>query len=524
MRSLLYLTGTTLKNRVLELKKKPSRLILYLFVIAMLGFVIFTSNEVSEPNPIDFSYLTGIFFVFLVFFLYTGALKGLDGGGSVFRMDDVNLLFVSPLSPRLILAYGLLKQAGLSLLIGIFIPFQATTLKTLFNVGTGGVFVLFFVYAASALISELVAMVLYSVAGDSARRKTIIKAVLFALPLPLLAEGILLSVRGTPLLDVASALCRSPFRRFFPIAGWLSEFAEAALLGDTLTAVLFLSLTLVFVGILIAIFAFSKADYYEDVLVATEATHRRQEAAKEGNTDAAANRKVKVGRSEELRGSGASALFFKHIRERFRESRIPLVDKGTVTLLALSVFFSIMLRDFFTVDYLLYFSLYMQVFFIGTSRGLRDLYHHQIFLIPDSPFRKLFYLGLEFFLKTLLDGTIVFVVVGVLLKASLLSIVMCILVRTLFTVFLYAFNMFSMRVFHGSINTGILMLLYFLAVLVITAPGIVLMILAAIFYTGPFAVYVPNLILCVWEVLVAALFLYLSRGVLDECDMAEAKR
>ena len=56
------------------------------------------------------------YFAILAFLCVLTVWSGLKSGATFFKMSDVNLLFVSPVSPKTILAYGLIKQMGASAL------------------------------------------------------------------------------------------------------------------------------------------------------------------------------------------------------------------------------------------------------------------------------------------------------------------------------------------------------------------------------------------------------------------------
>ena len=62
---------------------------------------------------------------------------GFKNGASMFTLSDVNLLFPAPIRPRAVLYYGLFRQLGASLLLGLFLLFQYGWLHSLYGVGVG---------------------------------------------------------------------------------------------------------------------------------------------------------------------------------------------------------------------------------------------------------------------------------------------------------------------------------------------------------------------------------------------------
>ncbi|MDD4346916.1 MAG: putative ABC exporter domain-containing protein, partial [Desulfitobacteriaceae bacterium] len=137
MNSLVFLLVKSAKNTLLELRRKPAKLVLWVLVIAGIGgaflFSLFTPQSAAGSH--DLVWLRGILFLFILFFVVVAIQKGLASGDAIFDMNDVNLLFVSPVSPRLILMYGLVRMAKMAFLAGFFILFQSSSLSQGFGVG-----------------------------------------------------------------------------------------------------------------------------------------------------------------------------------------------------------------------------------------------------------------------------------------------------------------------------------------------------------------------------------------------------
>lgn len=100
MNGILYLWITTFKNQIKDLKRHPGRLISYLvfiglMVMVMVSSVMQGSNEIaSSVRPID--ELGAIIFAIFMFFFVNQIFQGISAGTTLFKMSDVNLLFVSP--------------------------------------------------------------------------------------------------------------------------------------------------------------------------------------------------------------------------------------------------------------------------------------------------------------------------------------------------------------------------------------------------------------------------------------------
>lgn len=120
MSSIAFILRKSLKNNILELLRHPGKLVAYLFVAACLLVsalsMVFSPQE-ELPEFLDLRILQGIYFALLMFIVMINLIKGVDSGSTFFSMGDVNMLFISPISPKKILVYGLMKQMGMTVLV-----------------------------------------------------------------------------------------------------------------------------------------------------------------------------------------------------------------------------------------------------------------------------------------------------------------------------------------------------------------------------------------------------------------------
>jgi hypothetical protein len=93
----------------------------------------------------------------------------------------------------------------------------------------------------------------------------------------------------------------------------------------------------------------------------------------------------------------------------------------------------------------------------------------------------------------------------------------------MFSFMLIAMNFVSIRFTGGSINAGLLVVLFMLCVFVIMLPGIIAAIFAGAMFPA-FGLYLPIAVLAAWEMAVALVCFYFSRAVLHNCDMVAARQ
>ena len=218
--------------------------------------------------------------------------------------------------------------------------------------------------------------------------------------------------------------------------------------------------------------------------------------------------------------AGAAAIFGKHIRESFRENRF-----GFLTLpSALIALGGVVLAAVFGDISILLFSLpWAQIFLIGTGRGLKETYSHYIYMIPESSFKKIIWSNMEIVARTLIENVLMFGIAGAILQANILYILVCIVVYTLFSYLLLGVNYALMRFTGADVSSGMLVTIYYFAVMLAMAPGVVFAGIAGIAVGGEAAFLLGLLILSAWELFAGTVGFSLSKGVLHDCDMAMMK-
>jgi hypothetical protein len=265
---------------------------------------------------------------------------------------------------------------------------------------------------------------------------------------------------------------------------------------------------------------FTNPDYYEDVLVATQTTFEKTRAMAEGGVYASENfsGKIKVARTG-ISGAGAAALLGKHLREDFRQSKLGLLNTVSLVIVGGALLATFFIRDLAIIAQIM---MWVQVMLIGTGRGLKELYSHYIYLIPESSFSKIVWSNLEITLRTLLESLLIFGVGGLIIQADPAIALICIAVYTIYSFLLLATNYLILRFTGANISSGILLAIYFVIVIIFMLPGIALG-FAAMSVLADASGISFGVTLAAWELLVGAVCFLLSKSVLDNCDMPTIK-
>ena len=518
MKALFYIIYKSLVNTLKELIKKPGKLVLYLLVVAIIvGLILLTVFTATETPAVASVFgLTGFIFAFITLFVVMGVVKGVSNGDVIFEMNDVNLLFVSPVSPQKILFYGILRLAKLSFFACFFVLFQSAIFSD-FGLGFRYVLLTMGIFVVTMVVLSMVSLVIYSMTNGNNGRKRLVKIICFFVFAPLLCYFVLSFFNSQDIWQALEQVIYSPFMRFIPLAGWTAASLTGFFAGDMLTGFLFLGLIVLLGLVLVAYIILSKLDYYEDTLVATETAFEKKRAIQEGDLNAAttSTAKVKVSRTG-VSGFGSSALFYRHMRESFRESPLGFISIPHIIGIVAGILFAFFMRDLVNTMQIL---MWMQVFVIGTGKGLKETYVHYIYMIPESSFKKIIWSNMEVMLLTLVESVLIFGIGGILIGAPVLLILACIVTFTLFAFLLLGTNYVFMRFTGANVSKGLLITIYYLALIIVMLPGVIPALVVGFSIGGVTGALIGLSILAVWEVIAGSICFFLSRGVLHKCDM-----
>ncbi len=516
MNALFYLVSHKLKNRVKEIFHRPAELLLLLVGVALVGFVIFAGNLGDASAPRAAEELYAIIFLLYAFVFVLTAKNGFVNGASMFSMADVNLLFTGPNPSKTLLSYGLFSQMGRSLMLGVFILYQYSWVHNTYGVTLLHLVYILIGYGMTVFLGQMLAMLLYSFTSGSDSKVRIAKGVFYGVIAAFVLYLILLLLRtpGGDWLSRAITAIQTPVLHFFPAAGFLRLGVVGAING-TLWQILvgigcFAACLLVYY-LLISVL---DMDYYEDVLKATEVSFSAITARKEGKAQDVTPRNVKVGKTGIGKGFGASAIAEKH-RVENRRGRVLLLDLSSVVFAVITIGFA-----FFTKEMIagLAMSIYMMVMTIGTGRWAKELLLPYVYLMPEKPVKKLFYMLKEQIPALLVQSAVTFIPFFFIFRCDWLTVVSFILARSAAAWMFIGVDLLLHRWFGAGSSKALLLMLYFALCAAVTIPGILV---AVVLYSS---LFLP-LSLCILamagtEVLVSLLLLFFSRNILSasECN------
>ncbi|QSX06605.1 putative ABC exporter domain-containing protein [Sedimentibacter sp. zth1] len=511
---------TRIKNMIKDCKKHPSRLILLLFFIAMMVIVIIGAySSPTEVNELrDINEIFAIVFAFYGFLFCTTIMIGFSSGASFFKMADINLLFQTPISTKRILIYGLFRQLGTSIWVGFFIFFQYSILHNTYGINFLGLLSIFIGYCLIFFCSQLTAMAIYSYTCNDDKKKKILKSVIIGvLSIILLYIFKDLFFTSTNKLQAIVSSVNAKWLNFIPIIGWLKAFVVGIISGDIIYLIGGILATLAYVALFVYIVSTMNSDYYEDVLQATEVSYSAITAAKEGKIKETPH-KVKTGKTGLKRGNGSNVFFYKHMLED-RRSGIFLLDRNSLIFIVVCIGFGFFTKESGSILPAFAFATYMQLLTSSLGRWVRELIYPYIYLIPDNAFKKLICITKENMLKIVLEAILIFVPLGIILNASALDVLACILARIGFGMLFMAGNILIERLFGQIVNKTLIIFLYFIVMIVLMLPGVLAGVFLALRFSEELIPIIVMGCMFIWNVIVASVITYFCKDILNYAEL-----
>ncbi|MFB0921766.1 MAG: putative ABC exporter domain-containing protein, partial [Oscillospiraceae bacterium] len=413
----------------------------------------------------------------------------------------------------------LIQQIWSSMLIGLFVLFQYSALHMSYNLSYLGLILIFLSYSLTVFLSQTLGMFLYTFVSDSEKKKTYAKTVLYILIAILLAYiGLhVLSDKGHIVKALSEAGNGLPVL-LFPFAGWMGSFAGSILKGEYLQSALWLCLSGAAFAVMLVAMSRSKREYYEDVLASAETMQNTINSAKDGVPPEATPKVIKVGKSGIGKGWGASVFYHKHMLENRRASKI-WIKPMSLMFMAMTIGFSIFMKGEGIVP-IFSFAVYMQIFSVALGRFNREITKPFIYLVPESPFKKMLYALAETLPSELLESALIFIPVSIILGAPTPVCLLCILGRLSFSFLFISSSIAIERIWGGSLSKVAGILIYFVADMLISAPGVAL---AVILGMNDIVLFSPDVttVLCItlMNIPVAALIIYSCKNVLQYAEL-----
>lgn len=532
MKALVYLLKKTVINYFKRLKEKPQKAIGPIFFIIWLTFMLVPKGKNAAGNSsieVFVSIFLGVIFLMFLYSLYSGT-KRID---SKFDMADVNLIFISPIKPQTVLLYGIIKKIAFELLTSFYLLYQIPNFLKGYSVPVVNVVMLIISFIIFQLVfCNILKLFLFALNTKYNKIGEIIRTLIKGFGIvtaAILAYVIINDNIRSFVSGFTKEVTYNSYVKYIPVLGWIRELVLQTFTGIKVSYFIYLALLLLLSILLLYITYAIDLDFYEDMLSSAEKNEMVKDVKNGGknrvdyrNRDGKRLflfkpfRKVKL----ELNGVyGAQVIFFKHMNEYFKRSLIFFINTYSLTCLAVSIILGIFAKNmdikimFLVADVLLFFS-------SGFGGKIyTEISSTFIFLLPDSPQKKLFYGVSSSLIKIFTDAVLLFLPFGILSKASIFEAVLCIICYVALGGMLSYSGLFGFRIstFLGFTGTVTQTLFFMFFQILIIVPAVVIVVIFTIIFSQlvGYSLYISLLL---YSIIAAIVFSFGCVGIFNDME------
>lgn len=438
MKALIYLTKRTVVNNLKRALKKPATLLALIFGIAYGIFLVAMLGTLAVSVRIDS--VQGLVILVTVWTIYITVgnfMAYASRKGILFRPAHSQFVFPAPVSPKLVLIHGAWLNYVMSFLIWIVLAIGGLTV---FHVEWWKMLLFFLIGCGVECAVELsVMIILYT--NDRLPQK-LIKGICLGMKVFLIAFTLLIVLyfkeKG---LSVESALSFIdwPVLQMIPVVGWQIAVSRLILLGPTTLNVICTAIYAMFTLFIVAAAFRMKCDggYYEEAAKFADDYAELKKRQKSGElVTNAGGKKRKFRRVDStITAKGAKAIFYRQFLE-YKKEKYFIFTKMTVLSAAVAFIFAYVLKKSVSDGSMAGIALMGVVAYVAlimsgyTGKWESELKNPYIFLIPDSPLKKMWYATLMEHVKAFADGCIICIPIGIFWRVPVAEIIYCILIYT----------------------------------------------------------------------------------------------
>ncbi len=225
--------------------------------------------------------------------------------------------------------------------------------------------------------------------------------------------------------------------QMIPVMGWQIAMYRLILLGPTLLNVICSCLYTATVILAVAAVRRMRCDggYYEEAAKFADDYAELKQRQKNGEAVFSIGGKKKKFRQvrERISAKGAKAIFYRQ-RLEYKKEKFFIFSKVTLIAVVIAFFLCYTLREtamesgvaeMFLLGVIAYMSIVMSGYLGKWENELKSPY---LYLIPDTPLKKLWYATLMEHVKALVDGSVICIPVGIFWHMEPVYVVFCILI------------------------------------------------------------------------------------------------
>jgi len=441
MKALLYVSVRSFINRMKMRLRKPLTYVGIVFwvfygIMMLNSFNIIFSEAGNMSGPEGYAVLLSFF---IVWSIPMNLLAYARKRGLAFKHCDIHFVFSAPISPKGILLYAQSKTLLAGFLLNLFVSIGGVVW---FHISPIKMLLFFLVSFVVETIFEGCLMLI--VFGNEFLGETGTKVLRGFIWACVIAMGALLlyQVFTKPFgLSLIQDTLAHPLMQLIPVIGWNIAFIRLLLIGpntlNVICSLLYLAGTVA--AVLIAWRMTCTGEYFEDAMTFADEYEEALKRKRSGSMENASSKKKFKSARVQYRGTGAKAIFYRQLLE-YKKSRFFVLNYISFIMIGISAIawiatafgvfsFDEMATGGAQVFILPGISAYVTfIFSAAATKWNKELQNPYTFLIPDTAFRKMWYSTAMEHVKSIMDGVILCVPLGILMQLSVTQIVLCIMI------------------------------------------------------------------------------------------------
>ncbi len=369
------------------------------------GEFIFYEDELTEEEVVQIMMVVeAIAAVIVLLILVFGARSGMKQGSDIFMMADVNFLFTAPMKPQSVLLFRLTFQM-LTVFAGtLYLLFQIPNLVINLELSLGTCLVIYFSLILALIVQKVVSVGMYTYTATNEKVKKFVTPIAIGIGIVLVAATVLVYYITGDVWTTLEYTWASAWSRYIPIIGWIKAIVFYAISGNEVVAGIYFVLTLMGIVGLTYLVWHMKADFYEDAMAGAQAREDLLLAAKENrkavevNTDAGKKKDKRKASSEVPpildKANGVQVFFAKELLVRSRLARFGVVTTTMLWYFSIGTGLSWLNVFVFEIQNfaLIGFIFMLVLFFRNYGNPIaEETAMNWLFLVPESPYKKVFY-------------------------------------------------------------------------------------------------------------------------------------
>lgn len=434
MNGFIYLYKTTIKNRTIKALKKPVTYVYLVFIGWYLFSMIFGMGLLLQEFQFDKPEGFAAGLTILMFALIPANLISYTKRkGLIFRPSEVQFVFPAPVTPKRVLLFAQVKGIALGILLGIWL----VCLGTFYCHIPVWKMVLYFLFSV-VIENILEASIMVSLYGNETIPEKVIKK------LPILFYGIMIifvltgfyvvSMNGFSLSSIHKFLS-IPWLQCVPLIGWHIAIIRLIIIGPTILNIVGMILYCL-TTILVTLYAYKmkcNGEYYEDAMKFADDYQELLKKNKRGEIGRLGKKKKYNNATIVYKGNFAKAIFYRQLLE-YKKNQFFIFGGNTLVMLAAGI--GIAIFSHFNPEVIkvkeyviLGVAAYISIIFSGYStKWSKELENPYTFLIPDNPFRKVWYATMIEHMRSFIDGLLITIPAAIYLNISIINTILIIII------------------------------------------------------------------------------------------------